>query len=166
MHAMPPKIHTSKTKIDFLSDIVAITLFVGSVLYTVFQWSALPDQVPAHFNLAGEVDNYGSKWMVVLLPLISVGMFALLEFLERHPEWHNYPPRLNEDNAIRFYTASRTLLNRIKNLSVILFAQIQYDMVHVALGGTEKLNMWGTGIVLGLIVVAIIVLAVRMSKIK
>ena len=165
MHANPPKIHTSKSRLDHLFDGVAALLFVASIVYTMVSWGALPDQVPAHFNLAGEVDNYGSKWMLLLLPLIGIGMFAVLEFFERHPEWHNYPSRLNEDNGYRFYTASRTLLNRIKNLSVILFAQIQWDMVRVPLHNMETLSAWGTWIILGLIMIVPIILAVRMSKI-
>lgn len=166
MKTNPLKIHTSKSRLDKWFDGIAILLFVASIVYTVLSFQALPDQVPAHFNFAGEVDSYGSKWMLILLPLIGIGMFALLEFMERHPEWHNYPKRLNVENACQFYSTSRTLLNRIKNLSLLLFAQIQWDMVRIPLMGTDSFSMWGTGILLGLIFLSMTVLALRMAKIQ
>lgn len=38
-----------------------IILLVLPFIAIPFLWSHLPDQIPTHWNLQGEVDNYGSK---------------------------------------------------------------------------------------------------------
>ena len=157
---------THKTKINRACDVITIVLFLAVICYTVFQWNRLPEEVPMHFNGAGEVDNYGSKWSLLLLPMISVGLFTLLEFLERHPEWHNYPRRINEMNAPRFYQSSRELLNRVKNLSLLLMAYIQWEIVRVGLGDSDAMSQWGFGSVLSLMFIVIFIGAVQQKNIK
>lgn len=156
-----PHVETNKTTRDRVYDLIAILFFFAVIIYTVFQWNQLPDQVPIHFNVAGEVDNYGSKWVLLLLPMIGGGLFALLGFLERHPEWHNYPRRLNGTNAPQFYQFSRELLNRVKNLSLLLLAYTQWEIVRVAHGYSNAMNQWVFG---GLIVLMFIVIFVAMYQ--
>ena len=44
----------------------------------------LPDRVPIHYNMQGEVDGYGSKWVLLLLmPGMSILFYLLLKFLPR-----------------------------------------------------------------------------------
>lgn len=44
-----------------------------------FLWSQLPDQIPMHWNIRGEIDRYGSKASGLLfLPLLNIAMYALL----------------------------------------------------------------------------------------
>lgn len=166
MRKLPPHVETFKTKLDRLCDGIGAGVFLASIVYMIFQWSRLPDEIPAHFNISGEVDRYGSPFMLLLLTMIGVGLWALLGFLERHPEWHNYPARLNETNAARFYQSSRMLLNRIKNISLVLFAYLQWEMVRVALGATDGLSKFGTGGLLVLLFAVIIAGVIRQSKIK
>lgn len=55
-------------------------------------WSILPDQIPVHWNLQGEVDRYGGKFEgVLLLPLITFGMYWLLLLIPLvDPKRENY----------------------------------------------------------------------------
>lgn len=166
MQKLPQHVETHKTRINRVFDLIAIGLFIAVIFYTLFQWNQLPEQVPIHFNALGEVDNYGSKWVLLLVPMISVGLFALLEFLERHPEWHNYPRRLNEMNAPRFYQSSRELLNRVKNLSLLLMAYTQWEIVRVGLGDSNAMSQWGFGGILALMFIVIYIGVVQQRKIK
>ncbi|MDW0108819.1 DUF1648 domain-containing protein [Sporosarcina aquimarina] len=166
MTNLPPRVETQPTKLDRLSDVVGIGVFIASVVYIILKWSSLPDEVPIHFNAAGEADGYGSPYVMLLLTAIGAGLWALLQFLERHPEWHNYPRRLNETNAKEFYQSSRTLLNRIKNLSLILFAFLNWETIRVALGDTNSLSKFGMYGVFILIFGVLIVGVVRQQRIK
>ena len=39
----------------------------------------LPDQVPIHFNIKGEADDWGLKWVnAIALPLLGIGLYLLL----------------------------------------------------------------------------------------
>jgi uncharacterized membrane protein len=64
---------STKLSITISFVLIAIATLVGLVLY-----AQLPDPMPSHWNAAGEVDGYMSKfWGVWLMPLTTLG-FALL----------------------------------------------------------------------------------------
>lgn len=51
-------------------------LIVMGTLF-VMQFKELPERIPMHYNAAGEIDRYGSKWGLLLLPAIGTGMFVM-----------------------------------------------------------------------------------------
>ncbi len=55
-------------------------VFLMTVLITVFAWQKIPNdaQIPIHWNVKGEVDNYGSKTFGLL---IGPGMVFILTLL-------------------------------------------------------------------------------------
>jgi uncharacterized membrane protein len=64
---------SNKTSLIVSSCLVAVMLIAGLVLY-----AQLPDPMPSHWNAAGEIDGYMSKfWGVFLLPLMTVVLVPL-----------------------------------------------------------------------------------------
>jgi uncharacterized membrane protein len=56
---------------------IAVATVAGLLL-----WNRLPDQIASHWNIHDQVDGYMSKfWGVFLLPLISLGVFALFRLV-------------------------------------------------------------------------------------
>lgn len=155
-----------KTAADKIFDVAGGGLFLASIVYIIVSWNTLPDKIPAHFNGAGEVDRYGSPGELLLLPLIGTVMWAFLEFLEHHPEWHNYPARLNKDNQEQFYRLSRTLLNQVKNMCLLLFAFLSYQTIRVAMGHAENLGPWIFPILLAGTMIPIVFHLFKRSHIK
>ena len=49
------------------------------------------DIIPLHINIHGEVDNYGSKWELFILPAIALLIYLLTWWLERNPQLYNFP---------------------------------------------------------------------------
>ena len=57
--------------------IIAIQIIVG-----IFGFIVLPDTVPIHWGMNGQVNGYGPKWVnTFLLPLISIGIYVLIRGL-------------------------------------------------------------------------------------
>src|SRR5699024_7491504 len=81
------------------------------------------------FNGAGEVDRWGSRFELWILPLVSLFTLLFLQIFERHPEIHNHPKRMNESNRAQFYLLSRRLINQVKNICLIIFAFITLESV-------------------------------------
>ena len=46
--------------------------------------------IPLHINIHGEVDNYGSKWELFILPAIALLIYLLMWWLERNPQLYNF----------------------------------------------------------------------------
>ena len=64
--------------------VITILLIAASVLIGLYAYPQLPERVASHWNAAGEVDGYMSRfWGVFILPIILVAMYLLLIFLPR-----------------------------------------------------------------------------------
>lgn len=46
-------------------------------------WANIPDTIPTHWNAKGEIDDYGSKWTLLIVPLTSLLMVTLVSLLLR-----------------------------------------------------------------------------------
>ena len=71
--------HNMKTKILSLAIIIAITIIA---LYCVLSG---PETIILHWNIGGEAESYGSKYLILALPVISLIVFLLIVNQEKHP---------------------------------------------------------------------------------
>lgn len=56
--------------------VILIMLLVGAAFYNS---GCLPDKLPTHWNIKGEVDGYGSKGFVLLFfPLLTLALYVLM----------------------------------------------------------------------------------------
>lgn len=161
-----PKIKLPKTKSEWVWDIIGYTVFLGSIIFLIYHWNELPDRVPAHYNAVGEVDRWGSKMELLILPAIGVIMGVMMQVLEKFPEVHNYPERLNENNAKAFYLVSRKLLNQIKNICFMIFAFILFESASIALEKSDGFGVWFLPVVLVSTMIPIVIGFIKQSKIE
>ncbi|WP_062353559.1 DUF1648 domain-containing protein [Bacillus kwashiorkori] len=161
-----PKLKIPKTTSEKLWDIVGLSIFLSSVIFLIFVWNQLPDKVPAHYNFIGEIDRWGSKWELILSPSISLFMLVFLQILERFPETHNYPARLNDSNVKEFYLHSRKFLNLLKNLSLVLLSLTFYESVFIALQWWNGFGPWFLPITIIVLVVVIVNGILQQRKIR
>lgn len=71
--------HNMKSKILSLAIIIAITVIA---LYCVLSG---PETIILHWNIGGEAESYGSKYLILTLPVISLIVFLLIVNQEKHP---------------------------------------------------------------------------------
>ena len=160
------QLHIQKTMLEKLANVIGVASIVIMTLYMVLNWSALPSDVPIHFNATGEVDRWGSKWWMLLLPIITIVIYIFMDLIERKPHTHNYPTRLTEQNATQFYKESCRTMNLTKNITAMMLAYITVRSVLVALEKVQGLGMVIMGIFIFLLVFIIIRSMIRMSKIQ
>ena len=67
-----------------------LTLGIGFSFAIVVGFSNV-EIIPLLINLPGEVDNYGSKWELFILPAIALLIYLLTWWLERNPQLYNFP---------------------------------------------------------------------------
>lgn len=67
-------------------------------------WSHVPERMPIHWNMQGEVDGYGGKFAgLLLIPLLAIGLYFLLLFIPRlDPAYQNYAQFAGTYLALRF----------------------------------------------------------------
>lgn len=72
-----PASASSRAITVFLLAVIALQIIVSLVSFPF-----LPDSVPIHWNAAGQVDGYASKWFsIIFYPLMSIGIVALVRGL-------------------------------------------------------------------------------------
>lgn len=67
------------------------------LLYLALIWNQLPETVPTHFGLNGQPDAYGSKWTLIILSAVSIGMYFLMRYVPQ------LDPRLNQAKLSEHY---------------------------------------------------------------
>ena len=69
--------------------LVLLALSILSLIGQLLVLPYLPDTVPTHWNAAGEIDGYGSKYtnlFLAALPLLMLGLFALTPRIDPRKE--------------------------------------------------------------------------------
>lgn len=96
----------------YLFILVAIMFFASLLLY-----SRLPEKMPTHWNIAGEVDNYSSRfWGAFMMPVLALGILLLMLLTPLiDPRKENYSKFSSSYRAIRsilivFFTGLHFLL--------------------------------------------------------
>lgn len=161
-----PILKLPKTRSEKIWDYIGGSIFILSIFYIILAWGKLPDEIPGHFNGMGEVDRWGAKIELFILPFIGLFLWMLMGLLEKVPHMHNYPSRLDESNVEAFYLNSRKILNEVKNICLILFAFISVQMVRIGLGEVNSLGWWFLPIVLIGVFIPIIKGIITSYKIK
>ena len=160
------KITLPKTKSERVWDIIGYSCYFGSVLLLIFIWGDLPDKVPAHYNAVGEVDRWGSKMELLVLPIIGAFLALFMQLFEKFPETHNYPERLNEENAKEFYLLSRKMMNHLKAICLIILSLLLVESVSIALQWRDGFGAWLLPILIISALIPIIVGMIKQRKIK
>ena len=71
--------HNMKSKILSLAIIIAITIIA---LYCVLNG---PETIILHWDIGGEAESYGPKYLILAHPAISIIVFLLIINQEKHP---------------------------------------------------------------------------------
>ena len=95
------------------------------VIYTAIMWTQLPENIPTHWNMDGEIDDWGPKYLAFVLPLGLYAMLALLPLID---------PRRKEKEQQSF------LLFRLRLGLQLFFSVISMMMVFAGLGMDVKME--------------------------
>ena len=137
-----PKIKIPLQSLDYALEILAAWGLLGSIGLATYYYGQLPEQIPTHFGPSGQPDAFGSKNSLWLLPIMGTAIFALMTFLNRRPDWFNYPTKITAENAERQYTLGVRFIRFLKATVMLLFAYLVWGTINIATGGAEKLSSW------------------------
>lgn len=138
------KIKTSV--IDVVLECLTLLILAGSTLYLLVNWPSMPEQIPAHYNFAGEIDRWGGKGEVVVLVVIMWLLCVGITVLERVPGIWNTGVKVTPANIYHVYRTLKYMIKTMKFLIVLIFG---FLIVNSVLG--KPLPGWFTPVYLVLI---------------
>src|ERR1700741_4387974 len=97
-------------------------LLLATWLFVLLIYSRLPGSIPVHFNAAGDVDDFGSKRMIFLLPGLDAFVCVLFFFIKRNPHRLNYPAKITAENAAAHYRLSLITADVLELFILLLFS--------------------------------------------
>lgn len=143
-----PKIAIPTSTFDKAVELIGLLFLIAFWVFVVWAYSQLGDKIPIHFNFKGEVDRYGSKNSLFLLPIIATICYGGLSFLNRYPHIFNYTSTITEENAARQYTYATQLLRLLKVIIVLIFLIITIFTFLAGKGLNNHLGSWFVPMVL------------------
>lgn len=107
----------------------------------------LPHIVPIHFNLHGEADGYGSRWVLLVIPGIGLFIYSLLKCTLKLKKYVNYPVKITPENRSRQDSLVEGLIQQYIFTTLIIFVILSL----LAMRSAESSHFQGTGWIVSLI---------------
>lgn len=115
------------TKFQCVMEILSILLLIGMIIFLCSYWNQIPDTIPGHYNAMGQVDRWGNKSEVLILPILNIFMYLLLTVISFFPQIWNMPVKITDTNRVPVYQCSKTLLIIMKTQVVGIFFYLTYN---------------------------------------
>lgn len=73
-------------------EIVQVAVITAMFGVAAVRWGSVPDQIPVHWDVNGQVDGYGGKFVgLLLLPIVAAVLYPVLRYIPRiDPASRNY----------------------------------------------------------------------------
>lgn len=102
---------------------IGLLLIVATTVFGVAVMNQLPERVPIHWGISGQVDGYASRTFAVwFMPVVSVGVWLLFAFV----------PQLDPIN--KNYASMRSTIQRFNNAIALFMCLVQGAVLMNALG--------------------------------
>jgi uncharacterized membrane protein len=137
-----PRIQPSLTVFDKRIEQLSLLFLLLLLGLSVYVYIKTPDIIPVHFGISGKPDNYGSKWVLIILPVLGIGSYLLLTTLNRYPHVFNYPGLITEQNAEKQYAMATRMLRCIKLTVLVLLTMIVLFTYLTTLGVVKGIGVW------------------------
>jgi uncharacterized membrane protein len=122
---------TQKDKIGSLHSIIQIIIIITSIILSIYFYQNFPARVPMHWNVAGEIDGWGSRGFgAFLLPGILIAMYFLFELTTR------IDPRRER------YAEFKKTYSIIKTAIMLVFFCIYIITSLASLGYSVSISFW------------------------
>nr|MBN2277077.1 DUF1648 domain-containing protein [candidate division Zixibacteria bacterium] len=136
-----PIIRIPLTKTEIIFEMISLAGLFVNVFLIAYYWSGLPERVPGHFGINGRPDMWSGKASLIILPVVSIFLYALLTLVRRKPQGINYLVKITGDNAEKQYRLVRRFLSVIKIEIIWVFAFINWIAIKVAFGQCNGLGI-------------------------
>ena len=161
-----PKIQVPLKKIDYIIELIAMILLLSSWIYSIQTYHSLPDIIPTHFDIHGQVDDNGSKGTLFIMPIIFSVVYLLLTILNTKPQSFNFPVKITEENAAIQYQFATRLLRVMNTLIGWTILSICWIINSSARQGNLPVGEWLVFVDIALVFVPIIIYVIVARKHK
>ena len=126
-----------RSRYDVIVNLGCLILLSATVIYLAVNWKDFPGKISGHYNIMGEVDRWGNKGELLILPIVTWIMYFGMTVLEHYPQNWNTGVAVTQKNTERIY---RVLKNMIGTLKFVVVGIFTFLSINSALA--EPLPVW------------------------
>lgn len=104
-------------------NIISFVTIAGSFITAFVMWNSIPNQIPTHFNFAGEIDNYGDKIYIIVALCVGLALYILVSLIGLILKIPNIGIKDTE------YQILNSMLVTLKSFLVIIFGIVAVYMM-------------------------------------
>ncbi len=112
------------TWLDWLLTGLGAAALLSVTLYLFLYWSQLPEEIPTHFNAAGEIDAFGGKTSLLSPLIIGWVLYGLISLIEAIPAAWNTGVEVTPENREAVLRAVKTMLSVLKLILALFFSYL------------------------------------------
>jgi len=158
-----PRIPVKLTATDYVIEVIGAFGIICLVLLSVYYYPDLPNQIPKHFNALGQVDSYGNREIIWLIPAIGVFLYVGLTILNKFPFAFNYPTQVTNNNAERLYTLGTRMIRVLKVILMLSFTFLNYKTIQIALNRATEIGKFYLPVLLTALAISIGTMIYKMT---
>ena len=151
---------------DYIVEWFGHIAIIFMVIFSILNYNVLPDEIPIHFDMKGEPNNYGGRQTILILPIISFLLYVGMFLLNKVPHVFNYLVEITEENVYKQYKLATKLMRSINTIIALFFCYLTYKLIGIASGESENLSIWIMLLFLGGLTFLIVRYFVNAKKIK
>lgn len=84
----------------------APAILLAGIVYVAVRYAQLPAEIPSHYNFYGEIDGYGSRGTLWIMPVIGILCDALMLAVSFFPQTWNVGTSVTRCSTVRWYTGA------------------------------------------------------------
>lgn len=121
------KVTLKNSRFQIVLEVLSLLILISTIALLIIRWKDLPDQIPGHYNLAGEIDRWGNKNELIVIPVFSIMLYLLLTVITFFPSIWNMPVSVTDKNKEKVYGCVKSMLLVMKVEIMALFFWINYN---------------------------------------
>jgi len=126
---------------EWLLALGAAAALLCQFLIVLAAWPEIPDQVPQHFDAAGQADAWGAKATLLVLPAVNLVVFLIMTVVSRFPHISSLPVEVTALNARRVYRLVRFQTIWLKAIVSLVLVYMSWRTIEQARGGAQGLGI-------------------------
>jgi uncharacterized membrane protein len=115
---------------DKISEVISLIVLITTISIVAITVPGLPDTIPSHYSMRGEIDAYESKHMLWVIIALSVIIYIGLTILAMFPGL--YKKKLTGENIEEQYRLTSKTTRTMKAVIVLSFLVVSYFITHAA----------------------------------
>lgn len=149
------------TKYQLIIELIALVLLIACVVATFVCYPSLPDKVPSHYDMNGNIDKWSGRGSALAIMGADVAMYLLLVLIM-------FFPRALKPNTLR--PLDMRFQPQIQNETISILAEctllcvLMFDYIQIFSLMQKPMIVWPVWLICALMLVSCLVRVKRLSK--